>query len=49
MKFLTRLFGNRREMNLTTALERQRLGARCRARPAPSPALAWAFWPNTNR
>ena len=26
MKFLSRLFGDRRDMNLTTALERQRLG-----------------------
>ena len=39
MKFLTRLFGNRREMNLTTALERQRLG---RTMPGQTGAMAGA-------
>jgi hypothetical protein len=38
MKFLTRLFG-RREMNLTTALERQRLG---RTMPGQTGAVAGA-------
>ena len=37
MKFLSRLFGRRREMNLTTALERQRLG---RTMPGQSGAVA---------
>jgi hypothetical protein len=39
MKFLTRLFGHRREMNLTTALERQRLG---RTMPGQTGAVAGA-------
>ena len=39
MKFLSRLFGNRREMNLTTALERQRLG---RTMPGQTGAVAGA-------
>jgi hypothetical protein len=39
MKFLSRLFGNRREMNLTTALERQRLG---RTMPGQTGAVAAA-------
>jgi hypothetical protein len=38
MKFLTRLF-SRREMNLTTALERQRLG---RTMPGQTGAVAGA-------
>lgn len=39
MKFFTRLFGNRREMNLTTALERQRFG---RTMPGQTGAMAGA-------
>ena len=39
MKFLSRLFGKRREMNLTTALERQRLG---RTMPGQTGAVAGA-------
>ena len=39
MKFLSRLFGNRREMNLTTALERQRLA---RTMPGQTGAVAGA-------
>ena len=39
MKFLSRLFGSRREMNLTTALERQRLG---RTMPGQTGAVARA-------
>ena len=39
MKFLSCLFGNRREMNLTTALERQRLG---RTMPGQTGAVAGA-------
>ena len=39
MKFLSRLFGTRREMNLTTALERQKLG---RTMPGQSGAVAAA-------
>jgi hypothetical protein len=39
MKFLSRLFGTRREMNLNTALERQRLG---RTMPGQTGAMAGA-------
>jgi hypothetical protein len=39
MKFLNRLFGNHREMNLTTALERQRLA---RTMPGETAAIAAA-------
>ncbi len=39
MKFLSRLFGVRREMNLTTALERQKLG---RTMPGQTGAVAGA-------
>jgi hypothetical protein len=39
MKFLFRLFGSHREMNLTTALERQKLG---RTMPGQSGAIAAA-------
>ncbi len=39
MKFLSRLFGNRTEMNMTTALERQRLD---RTMPGQSGAMAGA-------
>ena len=39
MKFLSRLFSNRSEMNLTTALERQRLD---RTMPGQSGAMAGA-------
>ena len=39
MKFLSRFFANRREMNLTTALERQRLD---RTMPGQSGAVAAA-------
>ena len=39
MKFLSRLFGSHREMNLTTALERQRLG---RTMPGQTGAVAGA-------
>ncbi len=39
MKFLSRLFGKSREMNLTTALERQRLG---RTMPGQTGAVAGA-------
>ena len=37
MKFFSRLFGRNREMNLTTALERQRLD---RTMPGQSGAMA---------
>jgi hypothetical protein len=39
MKFLSRMFGNRREMNIVTALERQRLD---RTMPGQSGAIAGA-------
>jgi hypothetical protein len=39
MKFLSRMFGKRREMNLTTALERQRLD---RTMPGQAGAVAAA-------
>ena len=39
MKFLSRLFGNSREMNLTTALERRRLA---RTMPGQTGAVAGA-------
>lgn len=39
MKFLSRLFSNRAEMNLTTALERQRLD---RTMPGQAGAVAGA-------
>lgn len=39
MKFLSRLFGDRREINLTTALERQKLG---RTMPGQTGAVAGA-------
>ncbi|MBU2194114.1 MAG: hypothetical protein KJ796_22090 [Alphaproteobacteria bacterium] len=39
MKFLSRLFGKRREMNLSTALERQKLG---RTMPGQTGAVAAA-------
>ena len=39
MKFLSRMFGNRSAMNLTTALERQRLD---RTMPGQSGAMAGA-------
>jgi hypothetical protein len=39
MKFLSRLFSRNRDMNLTTALERQRLG---RTMPGQSGAVAAA-------
>lgn len=39
MKFLSRLFGSRREINLTTALERQKLG---RTMPGQTGAMAGA-------
>lgn len=39
MKFLSRLFARRRETNLTTALERQRLG---RTMPGQTGAIAAA-------
>ena len=42
MKFLSRLFGNRREINLTTALERQRLGRTMPGQTGASPVLASA-------
>lgn len=39
MKFLTRIFGKKSPMNLTTALERQRLG---RTMPGQTGAMAGA-------
>ena len=39
MKFLSRLFGTRREISLTTALERQKLG---RTMPGQTGAIAGA-------
>lgn len=39
MKFLSRMFANRKSMNLTTALERQRLD---RTMPGQSGAMAGA-------